>query len=593
MWIRCFFLSVFSLIAFAAVAMLLDRLLYKTAKRVSIFNMLFAGLFVASFFMFMPINAVTCTSGAETPVIMSVLYSLQMFALGMDFTIVNDGVSLCTEWLAPIYRIWAAVLFVAAPFFSFGFVLSFFKNVTSFLKYTLMYFKEVYVFSDLNEKSLTLAADIKNGNRNSVVVFNDVSEDDEEQTFEMIQRVKKLGAICFKKDILAVAYGRHSSKTITFFTIGQDEGKNLSQAIRLVELYKTRKNTHIYAFSTKLEGEILLDSVDKGEVRVRRINEVQSLINRVLYERGELIFKRALPAEDGIRDVSAVVVGLGSYGTEMLKALTWFGQMDGYRLLITAFDKNPNAESFFRAQASELMSPDYNGVMVEGEAQYTINIHSGCDVNSAEFAEKISALRGATYVFVGLGDDELNIRCALCLRMLFERIGIHPTIHAVLSSTEQKNALNGKCNFKGQPYDIEFIGDIESSYAEDVIIDTELEEEALKRHMKWGSDEESFWAYEYNRRSSRSSAIHLRARIKCGIPGAAKAESDLTPEEKASLAALEHRRWNAYMRAEGYVHSSSTEQSSRNDLGKMHNLLVDYASLDGDIKSIDSRIGTK
>jgi hypothetical protein len=84
----------------------------------------------------------------------------------------------------------------------------------------------------------------------------------------------------------------------------------------------------------------------------------------------------------------------------------------------------------------------------------------------------------------------------------------------------------------------------------------------------------------------------MEARIKCNIPGAAKKEKDLTGEERTVIETLEHRRWNAYMRAEGYVFSGSKDKSSRNDLAKMHHDLVDYGSLSEEVKRLDSKVGT-
>ncbi len=89
-----------------------------------------------------------------------------------------------------------------------------------------------------------------------------------------------------------------------------------------------------------------------------------------------------------------------------------------------------------------------------------------------------------------------------------------------------------------------------------------------------------------------ASAIHLKARIQCGIPGADKAEQDLTIEERDGIEMLEHRRWNAYMRSEGYVYSGSPNASSRNDLAKMHHNLVVYDVLSDEEKRKDSSVGT-
>jgi hypothetical protein len=196
-----------------------------------------------------------------------------------------------------------------------------------------------------------------------------------------------------------------------------------------------------------------------------------------------------------------------------------------------------------------------------------------------------------TFVFICLDSDEMNIRTAVKMRMLYERVGIKPVIQAVVKSSYEKKALEGITNYKGQSYDIRFIGDVESSYSADVIISSELEEEALQRHLKWGEEEE-FWRYEYNYQSSIASAIHLRARIHCGVAGADKSDDELTDEERTIIESLEHRRWNAYMRTEGYVYSGSTDKSTRNDLGKMHHDLIEYDMMSDEEKRKDSKVGT-
>ncbi len=590
MWASCFFLSIGCLILAAVFSLVINKIKLSKKRKFNLFNFLFAGVFISALFMFLPVHSATSPQtflGGCRAFLLSVFNSMQVFALGCEFAIVEESISYCTEWLETGYRVWASLLFVVAPIFTFGFVLSLFKNISAYFKYLSAYYKDVYIFSELNDKSLVLANDIKNNNTAASIVFTDVFEENDEKTYELIEGAKEIGAICFKKDILVVDFKKHSkNKSIFFFAIGSNETENLNHSLKLIEGYKNRPSTNVYVFSTGIESELLLTAVDKGEVKVRRVNEVQSLINRVLYEGGDIIFDSAREGADGMKKISAVVIGMGRHGTEMVKALTWFGQMDGYSIEINAFDKDPLAEEKFISLAPELMSHDYNGVIVEGEAQYKINIHPKFDVDSISFVKEIEKITDATYVMIALGDDDVNIKTAVNLRMYFERMKIHPVIQAIVYNSEQKRALCGIKNYRGQEYDIDFIGDMESSYTADVIIDSALEEDALLRHLKWGKEDE-FWTYEYNYRSSVASAIHMKVRVNRGIPGADKKEEELTEKEREIIETLEHRRWNAYMRAEGYVFSGSKEKSSRNDLAKMHHDLVDYASLSEEEKRKD------
>ena len=102
-------------------------------------------------------------------------------------------------------------------------------------------------------------------------------------------------------------------------------------------------------------------------------------------------------------------------------------------------------------------------------------------------------------------------------------------------------------------------GEIEKALAEKNL-SSERKAEIEKRYR---DNVRAFYSYDYNFRSSLSRIIHERKCLELGI----KSPS------------LEHRRWNAYMRSEGYRYSGSADTSSRNDLGKLHHNLVPYAEL--------------
>ena len=585
MWEICFALSLCALAVFAVAAVL-------CRNKLKPFYVLFAGVLVSASFAFYPACHFMLQEdgGSEfTAALYAVVNAMRAFAIGCEDELLVGITCESVGEFWVVYRVLLVSLMVIAPFFTFGFAVSLFKNVSAQLRLTMNGNRDAYVFSQLNERSLLLAADIKKNHPQAAVVFAGVSA---ESSQELAERAEKLGAILFSKGIVEIGFKLHGAKRqLRFFAIAEDPTENLERTVELVEKYRARENTHVYLFSGEKESEMLLSAMDKGCVKVRRINEVRSLVNRLLYEQGHVLFDSAKAEEAGTKHICAVVVGMGRYGTEVAKALTWFGQMDGYTLDIHIFDKDPQAEARLTALAPELMSEKFNGTNIPGEALYKITVNSGVDVKSADFVRRIQELKNATYVVVALGSDSANIDAAVDLRTYFAQVDRAPVINAIVHNSHQKAALTGIKNYRGQSYDITFIGDLETACSEAVLLNSELEEDALSRHLKWGQEEE-FWTYEYNYRSSVASAIHMKARIHCGVPGANKKEGELTLEERDIIEVLEHRRWNAYMRTEGYIYSGSRDKATRNDLAKRHHDLVPFAQLSEEDKRKDSKVGT-
>lgn len=580
----CLILAVIALI-FATV-LSCKRIRYKRGRFWDPLHVMFAGVVVSTVFLFCPIFVTFCENsgydGWET-LPLAFHNMIKLFVVDTDLNDIYGVVD--KDVIGRLYRIVFSVLVIIAPVLTFGFVLTFFKNVSAYVRYLFHLNTNVAIFSELNEKSLALMQSMQQNDKEKYFyVFTDVFDREEERNFELVERAREWGAVCFKKDISALKILRPFKKyELSFFAIGEDQTENVNQALRLFQAFKERENTSLYVFSTQMEAEMLLSSAfhqNEGNVKikVRRINEVQSLILRTLYESGyENLFQSAALHPDGVKRINAVVVGMGQHGFEMTKALTWFCQMDGYLLEVNAFDTNRSVEDRFHAECPELMKfsgkPD-----LEGEARYTVHIHSGVDIEGAEFFNTVQSLPQTTYVFVALGNDEKNIATAVKLRTVFERMGHKPVIQALVYNSDKKEALAGVTNFKGQPYAIDFIGDMNSSYSRKVILGSDIEEEAKKRHMLWGSENE-FWQYNYNYKSSIASAIHKQMKILCGMPGIEKDPKDRDEKELWALRILEHRRWNAYMRSEGYVYGGTVEKSGRNDLAKMHNCLVPFADL--------------
>ena len=335
-------------------------------------------------------------------------------------------------------------------------------------------------------------------------------------------------AVFYKQDILSVSLSRRSqSKDLTLYLIGEEkESKNIVQAMELLERFRDRPNCKIYIFTDRSEGEYLLNKrkdpktrkvIRGGLAEATRINAISSLIFRNLYDKGyELIYKHAVN-KDGIRTISAVLVGLGRHGIEMLKALTWYCQMNGYMIRITAFEKDPEVYERIRLECPELEisaedSHQYGDPKDWNDAAWQIRICAGVDAQSERFRKLLSEIENPTYVLVALGDDEHNIRTAVDIRVLLERGKKHPYIQAIVYNSRECEILKTISNYKGDDFGIEFIGDVKSSFTEDVLINSSLKMDAETLHTEH-YDRQELYDYEYNYRSSCASAIHLRAMI--------------------------------------------------------------------------------
>lgn len=584
MWPICLYSSIAILLS--VIIFLIITVRGKRSFALSPINTLMIGVFVASTIMFIPVYAEAFASDNIfvryfKTIIISMHHTIRLFIVDSDFDVIRSLINTKDSLFYNIYSCYAAILFVLSPVLTFGVVLSFFKNASAYRRYIKSYNKNIYVFSKLNEKSLALAESISGHYDNSKIIFVSVQDEEEEIN---ITKAKELKAICFKDDMLSVNFNFHSrEKEIKFFMIADDESENVKQALSVIEKYKNREKTWMYVFSNEFEGEVLLSSIETNALKPRRISNVRTLIYSLLQTKGNLLFEEAIEDCDNDKKlISAVVVGLGKHGTEMVKSLAWFGQMDGYRIEIIAFDKAVDAKDKFSAICPELMDDKYNNQFLDdGEAQYKIDIHDNVDVETITFLKEIQRIPDITYIFVDVGNDEKNIKTAIKLRSLLQKKKITPRIQAVVSNTERKNALDGITNHSGQSYNIDFVGDVKSFYSVGSIIDSDLETEALSRHLKWGK-EEDFWKYEYNHRSSIASALHRRMKVICKIPGIEKVPQERTEEERLNLRMMEHRRWNAYMRSEGFTYAEK-----RNNLAKTHNCLVTYDDLTPEEKAKD------
>ena len=631
-------------------ALILSKLRYKSKRLLTPNKLLFFGVFSSSATLlgaiFYGIDATPSFLPRLAKAIMRcVQHALRLFAMDGDYTELVEILSPSfSEELLSAYSLYLALLYVAAPLLTFGAILSFFKNIASYRRYLFFFGKETFVFSELNEKTLALAKSIdkkhnqvsvKNNSktryrwfRRALIVFTDVLEKNEELHYDLVEEAKEMQAILFRKDLSSIhLQEKWRKRNLSFFLVSDDEAEKNRHATTIMKNYD-QKNVKLHVFSEDVRSELLLASKRIRNMKVIRVNDIQELIYHNLDLHGTRLFRNARDIGNGEKMISAVIVGLGRYGIEMLKALSWFCQMPGYRLKIHAFDSDPYAEDRIRTLCPELMDERINGQVIEGDAYHEIHVYPNTDVNSPAFANTMRRLRDTTYIFVCLGEDQINISAAVRIRSLCESISYvghrrAPDIETVVYDTDasaiiseqwQSNShcrLSGAINTGGQSYRIHMIGDLTHFYDVDTVINFHLIQEGKSINTRWSKELASnahhlseaekreieekcdrlYWRYEYNYRSSNAKALHERLRKKLHeelglhISGVGKTHEEIISDPTLRLAVgkLEHIRWNAYMRSEGYCYGNKKDH-----LAKTHYNLVPVDQLTDDELRLDA-----
>ena len=516
-------------------------------------------------------------------ILMSIHNTVRLFILDGDFEpiqyIVTHASAVGNEdylnAVLCVYGVYATILYVLAPLMTAGFVLSLFKGITDYVKYQyLSRADEVYLISELNVRSIELAKDILSEKRiaelskgeeeekkpsnlkekikqwiakrriqkkKRIIVFAEVFAKNEENSFELISQAKNLGAYCFKRDVADLGlkrWGVNKKTTQKVYFISEQEDENVEQALIMVEACRKKEkfnteNTHFYVFATTPESEVLLDFVDNGKMKIRRVNENKDLAICTLRDYKNEIFSRAIPCrhkpanlcttEDGkqrktifdresLKLLRVVIVGLGNYGTELLKMLCWSTQMFNYVLEAYIFDKDGDAEGKMSRIAPDLLAYSEEGDGLN-RPYFKIKFTSDADVTTGSFYRKLDEeLPGAvTTVFVTLGEDDLNIQTAMGLRSYFGRKvqsdaekkekcknpkesewqETIPQIFSIAYSEVKNRIFNrnrGLKNNESKDYGITFIGDMTRRYSLRFIEQTELMKDGELVHCRYSGE---------------------------------------------------------------------------------------------------------
>lgn len=385
-------------------------------------------------------------------VLNSFVHSLQTFSMDEDYTVyisatkkmASDlsGEKACFVMAAGGFAVlYEALAPIVGGAFIFDILLDIFPSVKLWArKFTK---KDIYIFSELNNKTLCIAENILKEKKSANIIFTDVycDEDDEEKN-ELINKAKSQSFICIKEDILALqktcscltkkaciilADKKEADSIHTLCELSKMDAeilaKRFGKDIRIYTFFTDDTYSFIYSNACKILGEKI--KKDKKEnIFIRRVNWKQEYIYYIL-QKYPLYNSIRNNIKDPELKLNVSILGAGVLGTSMFLNTTWCGQLSNVSLHINVADEGKTEEKFL--SSINLISPEIIKSSEEGNEilkicddnyappYFNFGYHYGdifgLSVGDIKFSNG-DTLLDSDYVFISLGSDNKNISMA-------------------------------------------------------------------------------------------------------------------------------------------------------------------------------------
>lgn len=136
----------------------------KESGGIAPFYYFMGGCFLSAFFLFLPIyynQYMGMPNACFRDIVSSLHHAMQLFTIDADKDIISKCYELCDGNTGKLYALLLSAEYIIAPLLTANFIIAFFRDTTSTVRYALRQFTETHVFSALNEKSIALASSIK------------------------------------------------------------------------------------------------------------------------------------------------------------------------------------------------------------------------------------------------------------------------------------------------------------------------------------------------------------------------------------------------------------------------------------------------
>lgn len=534
----------------------------------------------------------------------SLVHALQTFSMDEDYTayilggkeMLRSLFGPATAW-AGVYGAYAAALNVLAPFAGGAILFDILTSVFPRLQLALQPRRRVkYVFSELNDRSLALAKSIRQEkDHRGTILFTDAYVDhDEEMGAERLASAKALGAICLSDDILNL--GSRLGPNARFFLMDDSEEANLHTLSALTEApyigSKMLKNSEIYLFSqSDLAGELMKRTAEAFRAGVA---EEDVPLLRVVPGQTNLIYGllSRMPLYEPLvgthqKELHLTVLGTGPVGTEMFLASTWCGQILDVALHIhlVSLESEGDFRSRIDAISPEILRSATPGdpilrIYPQGEelAQPYFHLHytqtdlSGDGLRAYLLTPDETGFRpvDSDYFLSALGSDQRNLTAANVVRRNVgaARLTDRPEKKATLAYILYDRSLSYMVNGGSDSGNLRMyaFGSSEQVYSCRNVFMTSMESDAFALCQNYSKrDMAAFLKDEYGWRANMARALHLKyKRFSAGaVTGDPDPQAELArykdrvtgPDRTLfnRLTWLEHRRWNAFIRSQGFT----------------------------------------
>lgn len=312
--------------------------------------------------------------------------------------------------------------------------------------------KNIYIFSELNERSIVLAeyysfkadGQVK---RKPAIIFAEANRD--EIRADLLNRAEIIGAGLSKgsvsSTIESLAFSRMGTPIKVFLM--HDETKknslNADNAIRIVERFNnTKVKLDVFAFSMQEDTEKYIDSLTVSEnITLRSINEIKYMAE-TLFDKKPLYMNLTKYQ----RKMSLLMLGGGSVGKEVIKTALWCGQVYGTSLEVRLI----SLDAMQIKKELEFSCPDifkYSYLNLDCDNPlYKIEFEE-LDARTSELKSFLDKTEGINYIVVALGSDDLNLEVATKLRSYYVSKSIEknqenePFIAVNIDSAEKSRSL--------------------------------------------------------------------------------------------------------------------------------------------------------